>query len=485
MGPVSWHMPRCFAYGRNVIGMGKFVVDKRSACGARKRGFTLMELMVYIAIVGIVVIVAGQAFSNSTKMRVRTQSMLKASEVAENVAALFKQDVAQTGAKSSMEAGVADGGASYGNKFGTISDSIYMHPKDDTNPDLIDSSSYQITTDDNGQSNLIMRRVRYSEQGYYQAIEEVNWFVDHDKIMRSCRTVEGTASDDCAKVTAAVAHENAVEMAEDVETFTVEAAAPRVSVEDVQEFPPDDGSEFRLVPRTGLGQYVMFTSANTSGELNKGGAAVVLSQFFSNYSLSGEAILGESERKVNQAFAIKNETEADTWNNLCTKYGSLTLDKNFEYEISFQMEWEEDNSRLFVPGEDHMSVGFRDIGTGDIPRDDAGKKLLDDFHFFPPVTANGNGTRTMRFMPPKDISNVCMAFTFACYSPLVSQGKVTIKNLRLRKVPGASYEFNGSDIDANDRQNVKAMRLTLSVKKNGEEGAVSVVVWTPSNGPSD
>ena len=53
--------------------------------------------------------------------------------------------------------------------------------------------------------------------------------------------------------------------------------------------------------------------------------------------------------------------------------------------------------------------------------------MLDDFHFFPPVTANGNGTRTMRFMPPKDISNVCMAFTFACYSPLVSQGKVTIK----------------------------------------------------------
>ena len=37
-----------------------------------KAGFTLVELLVYIAIVGIVVIVAGQAFSNSTKMRVRT-----------------------------------------------------------------------------------------------------------------------------------------------------------------------------------------------------------------------------------------------------------------------------------------------------------------------------------------------------------------------------------------------------------------------------
>ena len=73
MGPASRRMPRVFVYTeRTVDGMGKITTDKRA-------GFTLMELMVYIAIVGIVVIVAGQAFSNSTKMRVRTQSMLKAS----------------------------------------------------------------------------------------------------------------------------------------------------------------------------------------------------------------------------------------------------------------------------------------------------------------------------------------------------------------------------------------------------------------------
>ena len=80
---------------------------------SRKSGFTLMELLVYIAIVGIVVIVAGQAFSNSTKMRVRTQSMLKASEVAENVATLFRADVAQTGAKSSVETGGVTGGDNF------------------------------------------------------------------------------------------------------------------------------------------------------------------------------------------------------------------------------------------------------------------------------------------------------------------------------------------------------------------------------------
>lgn len=45
-----------------------------------------MELVVYIAMIGIVVLIAGEAFSNSTKFRVRTQNMLKASEETSNVA---------------------------------------------------------------------------------------------------------------------------------------------------------------------------------------------------------------------------------------------------------------------------------------------------------------------------------------------------------------------------------------------------------------
>ena len=68
-----------------------------------KRGFTLMELMVYIAILGIVVLIAGQAFTDSTRFRIRTQNMLKATQVAENIGTLFKSDVAQMGAKSSKE----------------------------------------------------------------------------------------------------------------------------------------------------------------------------------------------------------------------------------------------------------------------------------------------------------------------------------------------------------------------------------------------
>ena len=65
-----------------------------------KSGFTLMELMVYVALLGGIVLIAGEAFSQSTKMRIRTQSMLQTNQTAGNVATIIKQDIAQLGAKS-------------------------------------------------------------------------------------------------------------------------------------------------------------------------------------------------------------------------------------------------------------------------------------------------------------------------------------------------------------------------------------------------
>ena len=111
--------------------MGTMMMDKCTTSCVRKAGFTLVELLVYIGIVGIVVIVAGQAFSNSTKMRVRTQSMLKASEVAENVATLIKEDVAQMGAKSAIDPTASTASA---DAF-TLKEKVYIDPKSATSGD--------------------------------------------------------------------------------------------------------------------------------------------------------------------------------------------------------------------------------------------------------------------------------------------------------------------------------------------------------------
>ena len=99
----------------------------------------------------------------------------------------------------------------------------------------------------------------------------------------------------------------------------------------------------------------------------------------------------------------------------------------------------------------------------------------------------------MRFHVPHEISNVCLAFTFALYSPLVSQGTVTIKNLKLLKVASSDYTFSTPPFDAEsnkpEKKNVKALRLELQVSRGaqnggrGETGDVLLVIPIPSNGP--
>lgn len=434
-----------------------------------KAGFTLMELLVYIAIVGIVVIVAGQAFSNSTKMRVRTQSMLKASEVAENVASLFKADIAQTGAKSSMESG----GATGGDNFSDVNENVYM------DADGGDSSSFDIA-EVSGFSDLKVRRIRYDENGYYVAVEEVNWFVENGKLQRSCRTVVGTEdTENCKQGTSAQARARAVEIATGVTKFKVTPALPGVgATAEAQVFPPCAGGscaeDFRLMPRTGeedfLGVNITYSTDYK---------AATLSGFATNYDKNANSV-NASGKIVNQVFVTENAVHAGSWKNACYKF---TLDKQTEYEISFTLTdaGTAELSRMFVPGRDHMAVGFRSSKDGVRPAE------IQDFLFFPPADENASGKRTMRFNVSQDIKNVCLAFTFASYSPIAADGNVTISEVTLKKVESANYKFDYpvSSFNTMDRKNVKAVRLVFSVAKNGEEGIDSLVVPIPSNGPRD
>ena len=328
----------------------------------RASGFTLIELMVYIALLGGIVLIAGQAFSDSTKMRMRTQSMLQASETAEKVAAIFKADVAQTGAKTAMEAGASESGAEYGNKFSNIYTNVYMDP----NSENKDSSSFSVVTK-NGFDSLTIRRLRYDESGHYSAVEQIAWFVRDGSLWRNCRILEKKSN-----------------------------------------LPEDDPC----------------TDGATSEPNNIEMASV-------------QTIKSEGARKINEVIAVRNETYPDfSWQTLCASEGSnLTFEPDNEYEISFEIlptDENADKSKLFVPGEDHMAVGLRSLETGNpiIYGDPAIK--FGDFAFFPPlgVKSEGSGERTMRFSVPIKITKACLAFTFACYSPLVSQGKISISKLK-------------------------------------------------------
>lgn len=460
----------------------------------KKSGFTLMELVVYMAMIGIVVLVAGEAFSNSTRFRVRTQNMLKATEEAENVAALFKDDVSQMGAKSSKEAGNADGGESYGDKFSDVNVHVYMDPLDG------DSSSFSVS--DAGDS-LTLRRIRYDADGHYEAVEEISWFVDGEKLKRSCRLLAkksgfSLADDDpCADVGSSP---EAVEMAQAaVETFRVQPAKPSVEnlESDEQIFPNNNANGFRLIPRNGesSGFSQIQRIENGEGSQNEGGSKQVLSGFTSNYDpATGSA---KSNVLANQVFAIRDESAAqvsDPWRSNCNSYGKefFLFEPHEEYEISFTIPAPsnaDDKSLMFVPGKDHFSVGFRNAADGNIPKKN-GVALTHDFLFYPPLATDApDGKHAMRFTVSEPVENVCLAFTFVCYSPLASEGTLTIENLKVKRIASANYTFDNWDWNHADKkplkQKIKAFRLDLVLKQRGETGNALLVVPTPGNGPTD
>lgn len=453
---------------RTVDGMGNYCTKERDQLCHRRGGFTLMELMVYIAILGIVVLVAGQAYSGSAKSRIRTQSMLKASEVAENVASIFKTDVAQTGAKSSMETHASGGNS---DTFGEVNTDVYIDPDN--------LSSFELTTAGN-YSDLKVRRIRYDEAGHYQAVEEVHWFVDGTTLKRSCSTVSGTADAETCGDDA-----EPTEMATDVTQFVVLPAVPwhnddAAEGEDEYLMFPDVTGEFKFVSRSDASKNILPLVAGDAG------SSVVLSNFAYNTQSDPEEPV---TKNFNEVYAFKKSAPDASWQNLCESY-PIHLDANTTYELSFGVAPADGTDKAlmsFVPNRDHMAVGFRDKNGNKI----AG---LHDFSFFPPLDTTKIGgvapkdiERKMRFAVGSENKDVCIAFVFSYYSPSAPFAHVSISNLKLRVAESEGYAFDESvtSVDDKYKRYVKALQLQLKVARNGESGTVKLMVPIPSNGPTD
>lgn len=441
-----------------------------------------MELVVYIAIMGIVVIVAGQAFSNSTKFRVRNQSMIEANEVAGNISAIIRDDVAQMGAKSSKETQ----GAAASDEFSSVYSDVYMNPATDE-----DSSSFKLDTL-NGQSDLTLRRVRYDSDGKYVSVEEVRWFVENDELKRSCWTVAKksgvalAADDPCAKT--AKNDAISVVIADGVKSFKIEAGKPKIKEDSLQMFPPS-GDMFMLVQRYGENHYNLMSVENSGTSSRLSGFALNYDKF--NNKLMDAASDPETVEK-NQLYAAEFETIAEAeasgsiWKTKCSAdKNHFTFDSLVVYEISFKMPPPpiRNAMEMFTPGRDFLAVGFRDNEGNKSP-------YLKDFLFYPPTTQEALGReRKMRFSVPQKVEGQCLTFTFVSYSPVTSEGTLFIDDLKLKKVATANYTFD--DWDTEDpsnivqKKNVKAFKITLTVQRNGEGGVVETVIPTPSNGPKD
>jgi prepilin-type N-terminal cleavage/methylation domain-containing protein len=467
-----------------------------------KKGFTLMELLVYMAIVGIIVLVAGQAFTDSTKFRVRTQNMLKATQEAENVATLFKSDVSQMGAKSSLETKATNGD---NDTFSSIFSGVYMDLANSSSSgagssssNVADFSSFRLNPEEpTANSNLnsfTFRRVRYGSAGKYEAVEEIVWYLDDQVLKRRCLILDkatGASDNNCAPkgTSGSALLPYDVEIATGVTKFRVQPAKPVVLMsEGEQIFPPAKGDAFKLVSRYGEDGFLPLTTGS-------GGIYVSLNNFASNFDPSTGNI--KSDISVNEVYVVSNTATTGTWRDLCStdENNHFTFEQGVEYEISFNVstngtDSHPDDSQMFVPGVDHMAIGLRNANN-----DKIGEKIssVGDFLFFPPTMENAHSIqRSVRFTVPEDI-NACIAFTFSFFSPIAAGGSNTIGNFKLKRLAASGYNFDESTyyVSVADKKNVKAFKLYLQIARggkngeHGETGEIEMVIPTPSNGPED
>ena len=85
-----------------------------------------------------------------------------------------------------------------------------------------------------------------------------------------------------------------------------------------------------------------------------------------------------------------------------------------------------------------------------------------------------------------DETDVCIAFTFATFSPLVGAGIISISNLKVMKIADDNYSFVPNYVpDVVDKPFVRAFKLELQLNRKGESGEVDLVIPVPSNGQKE
>ena len=423
-----------------------------------KRGFTLMELVVYMAILGVVVIVAGQAFSNSTKHGMKSKSMLVANQVAEDVGILIRDDIAQMGVKSFVEEGDAD---AFDNKF-SLHSKVYMNENTDKS-----SFKYEHNKNGIGRDVLSFRRIKVKEDGSFYRVEEIEWGLDASRTLyRSCQTIEGTADSlECPKTT-----KTRVSLAENVEKFVLTPSKPDSDIGESTIFPlAAEQGKFKLIPRTDPSKGLLTVSKNPAVAAQ----AITLSGFSTNYSPDGN---GGSVTAYHQVFVGSTSSSDASW----TSAAKFNFLKDQTYELRFKMPYNEDASRMFRPNKDHMTVGFKKVDDGGV----IDCRNIPETFIFPPETEDGEATHVIRFTPQENVTNAMLAFTFAFYSPTVGGGSLTIRDVEVRSVTDERFKFDKDYVPntSAEKMKVRAFKMELHVLRNGADGKVEMVIPVPSNG---
>jgi len=473
-----------------------------------KRGFTLMELIVYMALLGFVIVIAGRVFGDSTVMRVRSQSMVKTSEEVGKVSNLIREDLSQMGVKAW---GQANSSSSSDNRYniynvGENNPKIYW---DEVNKDVSSYALYHSSSSSAFFDRIVFRKADFDQNGCFIGIREIEWeaIASSRKLVRRCATVQRVLPTgvNCTPV--------------DNDATLCPSSASSVTI-------AENISYFNLIPskpgKAGNSQDTLFGKAAEPDfgllEVNGGNGEPITKNTYDQ----------DSKTVTLFGFAQNPAGGGTAHNELClskTSGGceSFTFEKDETYVIEFKMPFSEPNvseelqkalnSTQFVPSRDHLAIGLRQSNNP--------IQGVNDILFFPAQSKEAaNLKRSLEFTVNETVANAQVFMTIAYYPPNPSgtasnnfnaaKGMLKFSEFKIfRKADetfhfpkGSGYENYGAEVTGTitpakikEKTNAKAFELILEIENKGEKsGTYSIykegtnevkrgmVITTPNNG---
>ncbi len=477
-----------------------------------KSGFTLIELVVYIAIMSFIIVVAGRVFSDSTSMRVRSQNLLKSSSEIGKLSNLLTEDISQMGVKAWGSITTCETKDNYDNCYRVIShNKVYMNA-DNIVSNLRDSSSYILVRrkiNDRFADSLVFRKAVFDKDGKFIAVHEIALYTsrngDRDSLFRKCREVDRICPQE-APEPSKFCLTNTTQYNDCPSKSNINDAPKVLMATDITNFkltPSTTGQEVPLFDDQ-FGLYSPLPSGDLKrpGKCENNNTETKVSEFISNYAGDNNPPSGNAKHEL--YLSDKLSQNCETWTNLDCK--EMTFGGQKTYVVEFKMPFNNDESTQFQPSRDHLSIGLRNKQGTKV--DGAPADVL----FYPPQDiASRDMVRHIEFPIKKkkeESIKACVAITMAFYSPTASNGELTFEGFKVFRKTDESFDFPESDVASfgiceptgnctteqkiKERRSVKAFELMVEMaigKEERKSGTFSqkgrgIIVATPNNGVS-